>query len=227
MDDGAWTQDRSSRPHTRPRETEPKIQLGAKVLRQQRWTCAGIATAVGVSPATIARTLPRVGMSRQLRLEPPPMGRRYAHAAAGDLLHLDTKKLGRIRGIGHRISGQRQHRARGSAGSFCTSRSMITPGWPTWNGSATNAGPRWAPFSGGPSDSFAPAACASGACSRTTARATSPEVSAPHAEACRWSIAGRGHTRRGRTARPSVSSKPPSASGRTTARTIPPRIAPE
>ncbi len=118
MDDGAWTQDRSSRPHTSPRETEPKIQLGAKVLRQQRWTCAEIATAVGVSPATIARTLRRVGMSRRLRLEPPPMGRRYEHAAAGDLLHLDTKKLGRIRGIGHRISGQRQQRARGIGWEF-------------------------------------------------------------------------------------------------------------
>lgn len=71
-----------------------------------------------MSPATIARTLRRVGLSRRLRLEPPPMGRRYEHAAAGDLLHLDTKKLGRIRGIGHRISGQRQYRARGIGWEF-------------------------------------------------------------------------------------------------------------
>ncbi len=118
VEDGAWLQDRSSRPHTSPRATEPKIQLGAKVLRHQRWTCAEIATAVGVSAATIARTLRRVGLSRRLRLEPPPMGRRYEHPAPGDLLHLDTKKLGRIRGIGHRISGQRQHRARGIGWEF-------------------------------------------------------------------------------------------------------------
>jgi transposase InsO family protein len=117
-DEGAWRQDRSSRPYTSPQETEPKIQLGAKVLRQQRWTCAEIARAVGVSAATIARILRRVGMSRRQRLEPPPMGRRYEHDAAGDLLHLDTKKLGRICGIGHRISGQRQHRARGIGWEF-------------------------------------------------------------------------------------------------------------
>jgi transposase InsO family protein len=113
VEEGAWLMDRSSRPHHSPRATAPRIQLGAKVLRHQRWTCAEIAQAVGVSAATIARTLRRVGLSRRLRLEPPPLGRRYEHAAVGDLLHLDTKKLGRIRGLGHRITGQRQHRARG------------------------------------------------------------------------------------------------------------------
>lgn len=113
LDEGAWTRDRSSRPHRSPRATAPQIQLGAKVLRQQRWTCAEIARAVGVSAATIARILRPSGMARRLRLEPAPVGRRYEHAAAGDLLHLDTKKLGRIRGVGHRMTGQRQHRARG------------------------------------------------------------------------------------------------------------------
>jgi transposase InsO family protein len=117
-DDAAWMEDRSSRPQRSPRQTEPRIQLGARVLRQQRWTCAEIAAAVGVSAATIARGLRRVGLSRRLRMEPPPMGRRYEHAAAGDLVHLDTKKLGRIRGLGHRITGQRTHRTRGIGWEF-------------------------------------------------------------------------------------------------------------
>jgi transposase InsO family protein len=117
-DDGAWMQDRSSRPHRSPRQTEPRVQLGARVLRQQRWTCAEIARAVGVSAATIARGLRRVGMSRRQRLEPPPMGRRYEHPTAGDLLHLDTKKLGRIRGLGHRMTGHRTHRSRGIGWEF-------------------------------------------------------------------------------------------------------------
>jgi transposase InsO family protein len=117
-DDAAWMEDRSSRPHRSPRQTEPRVQLGARVLRQQRWTCAEIAAAVGVSAATIARGLRRVGMSRRLRMEPPPMGRRYEHAAAGDLVHLDTKKLGRIRGLGHRITGERTHRSRGIGWEF-------------------------------------------------------------------------------------------------------------
>src|SRR2546428_13795388 len=46
IDAGVWARDRSSRPQTSPRTTPPHIQLGAKVLRQQRWTCAEIARAV-------------------------------------------------------------------------------------------------------------------------------------------------------------------------------------
>jgi transposase InsO family protein len=34
------------------------------------------------------------------------------------LVHLDTKKLGRIRGLGHRITGQRTHRTRGIGWEF-------------------------------------------------------------------------------------------------------------
>lgn len=99
-------QDRSSRPHRSPRATAPAIQLGIKVLRHQRWTCAQIAGAVGVSAATAARILRRAGLSRRGRLEPPPVAQRYEHARPGDLLHLDTKKLGRIAGVGHRITGR-------------------------------------------------------------------------------------------------------------------------
>ena len=34
------------------------------------------------------------------------MAQRYEHARPGELLHLDTKKLGRIAGVGHRITGR-------------------------------------------------------------------------------------------------------------------------
>jgi transposase InsO family protein len=44
--------------------------------------------------------------------------RRSEHAHPGDLLHLDIKKLGRIDGVGHRITGRRQHRARGIGWEF-------------------------------------------------------------------------------------------------------------
>ena len=98
--------DRSSRPHGHPRQTAPAIALGIKVLRRERWTCTQIATAVGVSPATAARVLRRVGLSRRGRCEPPAPVQRYEHPRPGDLLHLDTKKLGRIVGLGHRITGR-------------------------------------------------------------------------------------------------------------------------
>ena len=99
-------QDRSSRPHTSPRATAPAIQLGIKVLRHQRWTCAQIAEAVAVSAATVARIVRRAGLPRRGRLAPPPLVHRYEHPHPGDLLHLDTKKLGRIAGVGHRITGR-------------------------------------------------------------------------------------------------------------------------
>jgi len=40
------------------------------------------------------------------RLGAPPLVHRYEHPRPGDLLHLDTKKLGRIAGLGHRITGR-------------------------------------------------------------------------------------------------------------------------
>ena len=99
-------EDRSSRPHSSPRQTAPAIALGIKVLRLQRWTCAQIGRAVGVSASTTARILRRAGLSRRGRLEAPPVIQRYEHPAPGDLLHLDTKKLGRIAGVGHRFTGR-------------------------------------------------------------------------------------------------------------------------
>jgi hypothetical protein len=38
-------------------------------------------------------------------------------ARPGDLLHLDAKTLGRIDGIGHRITGRRTHPRRGRVGA--------------------------------------------------------------------------------------------------------------
>jgi len=60
----------------------------------------------GVSAATVARILRRAGLSRRGRLEAPPTIQRYEHPAPGDLLHLDTKRLGRIAGVGHRFTGR-------------------------------------------------------------------------------------------------------------------------
>lgn len=110
--------DRSSRPLVSPRRTAAATMLGIKVLRLQQWTCAEIAGAVGVSAATASRILRRAVLSRRGPLQAPLMAQRYEHPQPGDLLHLDTKKLGRIAGLGHRITGRRArqvdvHRASG------------------------------------------------------------------------------------------------------------------
>jgi transposase InsO family protein len=51
-------------------------------------------------------------------LEPAAPIVRYEHAAAGDLLHIDIKKLARIVKVGHRITGNPQDETRGAGWEF-------------------------------------------------------------------------------------------------------------
>jgi transposase InsO family protein len=112
-------EDRSCRPHRSPRAISAAVMVEIERLRRRwRWTGAQIAETVGVSRATAARTLRQLGLHHLARLEPRPMGRRYEWAAPGQLLHLDTKKLGRIGQVGHRITGVRSHRTRGIGWEF-------------------------------------------------------------------------------------------------------------
>ena len=71
-------------------------------------TQAHIARSVGVSESTVSRVLARAGLSRLDDLEPAEPVRRYEHERPGDLLHIDTKKLGRIERPGHRVTGNRR-----------------------------------------------------------------------------------------------------------------------
>ena len=107
-------QDRSSRP-----STSPRVCLAAEVVafeqgRRQRLPLWRIAKECGRSLATVARYMARAGLSRLKSLEPVEPIRRYERDAPGELLHIDTKRLGRIQGIGHRITGDRsKNRNRG------------------------------------------------------------------------------------------------------------------
>lgn len=115
----AGLHDRSSRPHRSPRLTPAQLQLGVKVLRRhERWTCQQIAQALGLSRATVARIVRRCGWSRLGALEAPVLVRRYEHAEPGALLHVDTKKLGQVRGLGHRVTGDRRRRWRGAGWEY-------------------------------------------------------------------------------------------------------------
>ena len=100
--------DRSSRPHHLRRPTPQLVIEKIETLRRQRWTGAQIAKEVGVSPATVSRVLRRLGLNRLKALEPAEPIRRYERERPGELIHLDIKKLGRIDGIGHRITGDRR-----------------------------------------------------------------------------------------------------------------------
>ena len=81
--------------------------------RRLRWAGVRIAQSTNLSPATVSRILRRMGLNRLRHLEPAPPPRRYEHAAPGDLLHLDIKKLGRFSAPGVRIHGDMSRRTRG------------------------------------------------------------------------------------------------------------------
>jgi transposase InsO family protein len=100
--------DASSRPACSPRSIEASKALAIVELRRKRLTHARIAQALGVSRSTVSRVLARCGMSRLADLDPAEPVRRYEHAAPGDMLHIDTKKLGRIERPSHRVTGNRR-----------------------------------------------------------------------------------------------------------------------
>jgi transposase len=110
--------DRSSRPQHSPHATPAAVVLRIEVLRRQRRTCAEIATAVGVSRATVARIVRRCGWARLHVLELPPTSRRYERETTGEPVHLDTKKLGRIVRPSHRVTGDRRDSVDGAGWEF-------------------------------------------------------------------------------------------------------------
>lgn len=100
--------DASSRPTNSPRAIEPTKALVIVELRRRRLTQARIASALGVSISTVSRVLARAGLSRLADLQPSEPVVRYEHEAPGDMLHIDTKKLGRIVRPSHRVTGNRR-----------------------------------------------------------------------------------------------------------------------
>lgn len=81
-------------------------------LRRRRLTGAAIARRLGLPRSTVADWLRRLGMNRLAPLSPKPPVVRYERARAGEIIHVDTKKLGRFNAVGHRITGDEGRRIR-------------------------------------------------------------------------------------------------------------------
>ena len=101
----AGLHDRSSCPKRSPRKIKAEKALAIVELRRRRLTHARIAASLAVSKSTVGRILKRAGLSRLSDLEPSAPVVRYEHERPGDLIHIDTKKLGRIERMGKRIPG--------------------------------------------------------------------------------------------------------------------------
>ena len=106
-------EDRASAPRGRPRRTCTRREQWIVRLRGQRLSGPAIAYRTGIARATVGNVLRRHGLGQLPPLEPKPPVHRYERARPGELVHIDTKALGRIVRIGHRITGDRRHRVRG------------------------------------------------------------------------------------------------------------------
>ena len=101
--------DRSSRPHRIhriPGHVEARIE---ELRRDRKWGPLRIAAALDMSSSTVRRVLVRRGLARLAWLDRPTgrVIRRYERDRAGDLVHVDVKKLGRIPvGGGWRLQGR-------------------------------------------------------------------------------------------------------------------------
>ena len=92
----AGLQDRSTRPHRIPRQVPPELVRRIEELRRQRLGSHRIGWMLGIARSTVYVVLRRLGLGRLSALEPRPDPHRYEWPCPGDLLHLDTKKLGRM-----------------------------------------------------------------------------------------------------------------------------------
>ena len=102
--------DRRSVPGRIPHKTSPERVSAICQLRRLRLTAAEIAERLGMPLSTVSAVLRREGLGKRSRLQPPEPVNRYERSAAGELIHIDIKKLGRIEGgPGKRITGRRSH----------------------------------------------------------------------------------------------------------------------
>ena len=114
----AGLNDRRSRPRCVVPVAERPRYVEVLALRKQRCSYSEIALRTGVSRATLSRWLRQAGLNRLKSLEPTPPVVRYEWPEPGDLLHLDTKRLGIISKIGHRITGDRRHQVDGAGWEY-------------------------------------------------------------------------------------------------------------
>jgi transposase InsO family protein len=104
--------DRSSAPRRCPRRTSARRTAEIEQLRRARMSGPAIARRLGLPRSTVGAVLRRLGLGKLHVLEPKLPANRYERAAPGELIHLDIKSLGKIEGLGHRITGQRSGQTR-------------------------------------------------------------------------------------------------------------------
>jgi len=101
--------DRSSAPSLVANRSEEHMIEAIAALRRLRFTGPEISDVLDRPASTVSGILTRIGMGRLGRLGMEP-AERYERRVAGELIHIDVKKLGRIHGgSGKRITGVKRN----------------------------------------------------------------------------------------------------------------------
>jgi transposase InsO family protein len=114
---GGWAAltDRPSTPKRQPRRLPPEAEAEIVAARERSgYGPLRLSAVVERPPSTIGKVLRRLGRSRLPTPERDPIVR-YERERPGELLHIDTKKLGRFWAVGKRIlkDGVRRNRGAG------------------------------------------------------------------------------------------------------------------
>ncbi len=110
--------DRPSLPRRVPHKTRPERERAILSLRELRMTAAQIAEVLGMAHSTVSTVLRRHGRGRLARRDADEPENRYERPRPGELIHIDVKKIGRINGVGHRVTGDRRKSERSRAGGY-------------------------------------------------------------------------------------------------------------
>jgi transposase InsO family protein len=114
-DQGGWGGLRDRRPVPRRQPRRTCAELEARILAARaasRYGPARLGAMLGIPASTVGKVLARAGLSRRPRAARPEV-RRYERARPGELLHVDTKRLGRFHAVGKRILGGDRNFSRG------------------------------------------------------------------------------------------------------------------
>ena len=117
---GGWAalEDRSSRPGAPAHQTPSATVALIRQLRETHGLPAwALGRALGVPRSTVSAWLQRLGLNRPAA-EPLAPVQRYEWPAAGDMIHLDIKRLGRFHQAGHRVHGDRQRCSPGAGWEY-------------------------------------------------------------------------------------------------------------
>ncbi len=119
--------DRPSTPQLVANRTDERTIEAIAALRRLRFSGPEIAEVLDRPLSTVSGILTRIGMGRLGRLGLEP-AERYERQVAGELIHIDVKKLGRIHGgAGKRITGLQRNPRRTRKDSEGHNRRIV--GW--------------------------------------------------------------------------------------------------